>query len=194
MSNAPGRSTLHLVLLAVGGLGVVLAPLALSAVGESLVVSDRLRPSDAIFVVDGAGTTRELEAASLYHRGFAPFVVVVNSGQASVVGNAGVPRSGILLMEDTGTNTRTELTADFKYAQVRGFRRIIFVTSASHTRRVRIIWNWHSNGVVDAIVHPTPFEPFGPDAWWRSRAESRRVLHEVGGIIAFVMLSVAGRG
>lgn len=56
---------------------VALARIALPAVGLFLLVADPLEPSDAIFLLEGGTPARELEAAALYRRGYAPVVVVV---------------------------------------------------------------------------------------------------------------------
>ena len=62
---------------------------------------------------------------------------------------------------------------------------MIIVTSPSHTRRVRMIWDARHGATLAALVHPTPYETFDARRWWRSRHGVAAVIHEVGGIVNF---------
>lgn len=84
-------------------------------------------------------------------------------------------------------NTRQELAAHFTHAQARGWRRVIIVTSPSHTRRVRLIWNGGYQAEVAALVHPTPYERFEPDRWWRSTRSLETGLYELAAIANFLI-------
>jgi uncharacterized SAM-binding protein YcdF (DUF218 family) len=185
---------------------VVLAAVSLPAVGLFLVIADPLRPSDAVFVLEGRTPARELEAAALYHGGWAPIVVLTRArdpvpeitrqlaGQpraheiaGRVLRHRGVPPSAIVLLDSGVENTAQELAADFALARERGFRRVILVSSASHTRRVSLIWSRRYAERIPAIVRPTTYEPFPADRWWRSRHAVEAALHEYFGMLNFVL-------
>jgi uncharacterized SAM-binding protein YcdF (DUF218 family) len=195
-----GLAVLALAMLAVGALF-----LGLPALGRWLVVADPLEPSDAIVVLDGQTPARELEAAALFHRGLAPRVVVARArdpyqraremaGEPSpqaralrVLVHVEIPREAIQALERTVENTADELAVDFDHARARGFRRLILVTSPSHTRRVRVIWNARYQAVLPALVHPTRYDPFDTARWWRSRRGLESAAHEIAGILNFAV-------
>jgi uncharacterized SAM-binding protein YcdF (DUF218 family) len=180
---------------------------SIPAVAAWLVVADPLQPSDAIFVLEGRTPAREVEAAAVYHRGLAPIVALSHArdplsiarrlarlppGQdtASVaLRNLGVPDRAILRLEPEVENTVEELAVIADVSRARGFRRIILVSSPSHTRRIRMIWDARPRGVA-ASVYPTSYETFDPHRWWRSRHGVETMLHELGGIVNFKLGSV----
>lgn len=187
------------------GVFAVLLVLGAQAVGPFLVVADRVEPSDAIIVLEGGTPAREVEAATLYRRGLAPVVVlalardptpvarhlagepVLQERAARALQYAGVPRQAIVRLERQVDNTAQELQVDFEHARARGFRRVILVTSPQHTRRVRVVWNARYQARIPAFVHPTPYEPFDPGRWWRSRRYLEASLHELAAIAHFLL-------
>jgi uncharacterized SAM-binding protein YcdF (DUF218 family) len=194
-----------LLLLGLAALVLAATVAGLPVLGRWLVVADPLQASDAIIVLDGATPVRELEAAALYHRRLAPRIVVprardpyagvrVLAGEPSpqersvrVLLHVGVPRLAIETLEREVENTAQELDADAAHGLARGYRRVILVTSPAHTRRVRIIWNRRHQAALAALVHPTPHARFDPGRWWQSRRGVEEALHEVAGIVHFLV-------
>lgn len=196
----------RLVAVTALGLGVTLALLmGLPAVGPFLVVTDPMAPADAIFVLDGGTPTRELQAVALYQLKLAPTIVLSRghdrfgavrqmAGEptrqersAHVLAHTRIPEAAVVRLDREVANTSEELAVDFEYAQARGFRRVILVTSPMHTRRVRIIWNFRYQRTIPALVSPTSYETWDPQRWWRSRDSLGRVLHELVGIGHFLI-------
>lgn len=194
-----------LLALAVAAATLAAVFAGLPALGRYLVVADALEPSDAVIVLDGRTPARELEAAALFHQGLAPRVVLARGRDPYEVAHAlageptpqaralralshlKVPREAIEVLERVVENTADELEVDFGHARSRGFRRVILVTSPSHTRRVRMIWNARYQATLPAIVHPTPYDPFDVARWWRSRRGIEAALHETAGILHFMI-------
>jgi len=196
-----------LALIALGLLALALAalPFALRAAGRFLVVADPLEPSDAIVVMDGGRPAREVEAAALYRRGLAPRVVLslgrdpmpvarrlageppLQEQSARALVHAGVPPDAVVRIRREAENTREELAIVREWAEHAGLRRVILVTSPHHTRRVRLIWDAHHQAHVAALVHPTPYEPFDPTRWWRARRTLEKGLHELFGVLHFLV-------
>ncbi|MGH7312485.1 MAG: YdcF family protein [Candidatus Rokuibacteriota bacterium] len=194
-----------LLLGLVGLLVCLLLVLGIFRVGPYLVVADRLEPSDAIFVLAATGPARLVEAASLYRRGLAPVVVVSlppdtlrvarelagepapQERAVRALVHAGVPRQAVARLDRVVVNTDEELGVDFDYARTQGFRRVILVTSPSHTRRVRMIWNAYHEARLPALVHPTPFEEFNGARWWRSSRSLEKVFYELAAITHFLL-------
>jgi uncharacterized SAM-binding protein YcdF (DUF218 family) len=204
--SVPGRNLqllrrlIPLLVIIVVAAGLVI--LGLPALGAWLVVADPLAPSDAIFVLDGSTPAREVEGAALYHRRLAPVVGISRPRERNTIarrlarhppsqdvssaalGNVGVPNAAILRLDVEVENTAEELAVIADAARARSFRRIIIVTSPSHTRRVRMIWDAQSRPVT-ALVHPTSYESWDTQRWWRSRQGLESVVHELGGMVNF---------
>ena len=200
------RWFLGVVLVALGVAFVSLGAIALPAVGVFLVVADRLEPSDAIFVLDGRTPERELEAAALYHGHYARLIVLTlpsdpvppfayqlagapsrQERAAVVLEHAGVPSSAIVRLRRIVENLDQELEADFAFARSKGFRRVILVTSAPHTRRVKLIWQARFGRAPPARVYPTPWEAYAPERWWQSRRYLEWTAQEIAGIAHFYL-------
>ncbi|OLB43054.1 MAG: hypothetical protein AUI04_03305 [Candidatus Rokubacteria bacterium 13_2_20CM_2_64_8] len=148
---------------------------------------------------------RELEAASLYRLGYAPRVVVARgrdaisvarqvSGEPSrqeravrVLRHVGVPEAAVVTLSQEVDNTVQELAADFAFATKQGLRRVILVTSANHTRRVRVIWNSRYERRIPALVYPTSWEAYDARRWWASRRTMEETIHEALGIVHFML-------
>jgi uncharacterized SAM-binding protein YcdF (DUF218 family) len=187
------------VLVGVGALAFAGAP----ALGMWLVIDDPLVPSDAIFVLDGRTPSREVEAAALYQRRLAPIVGISHPRDAQEVARRlarlpspqdtaqaalvalGVPGRAVLRLQPEAQNTVEELAVIADAAAARGFHRLIIVTSPSHTRRVRTIWDARHRAAAVAVIHPTAYETFDARRWWRSRHGVEEVVHELGGILNF---------
>jgi uncharacterized SAM-binding protein YcdF (DUF218 family) len=202
------RSRLVAVLL-VGVAALVLAlAVAVPRLGAWLVVADPLERSDAIFVLDGRTPSREVEAVALYHRGLAPYIGLSlardpqrvarrvarmpppQEAARGILTTLGVPEGAILLMTKEVTNTEEELAAIAEMAHARGFRRVILVSSPSHTRRIRMMWDAGHERALPALVHPNGYDAFDGRRWWRARRSLEEVLHEVGAIVNFKLGSV----
>ena len=99
----------------------------------------------------------------------------------------GVPDERIVRLDRLVENTREELQVGFEYARAHGLRHVIIVSSPYHLRRVRIMWRSHFEGEVAALVRPTRYEPVDPERWWRSRRSLEDAVHEVVGIVHFLI-------
>jgi uncharacterized SAM-binding protein YcdF (DUF218 family) len=107
----------------------------LSSVANFLVVEDSLRPAAAIVSLAGQTPFREMEAAELYHAGWAPTVVIVRESPSAELGalerlgikkpepwelsravliQQGVPPAAIAMPEGEGLGTLEELQATYE--------------------------------------------------------------------------------
>ena len=62
---------------------------------------------------------------------------------------------------------------------------VILVTSKYHTRRVRLTWNYVTNGRSRAIVRAAAQDPFDPARWWRERRFVLAVVREYLGLVNY---------
>ena len=181
----------------------------LQQVAVWLVVEDRLERADAIVVVAGGTPAREAKAASLFREGWAPRVIisrpVVMSGIRELMAlgvrpldlqgesrltllQYGVPADRITAIATQVRTTEPELQLVHDAARADGYRRIILVTSAQHTRRVKAIWSRASHGSrLEGLVIPAPTDEFAVDDWWRRRRAAEAVLHEYLGLLALYL-------
>jgi uncharacterized SAM-binding protein YcdF (DUF218 family) len=165
--------------------------------------------ADAIVVVAGGTPSREAVAADLYRKRWAPRVVISrpflssNLRQLQALGvrsldeqgearlaleKLGVPGDRIIAVAEPARTTEPELDLVHKLARDKGYRRVILVTSAQHTRRVKTIWARASrkSGIAGLVV-PVPDSNFDVEHWWRSRRAAETVLHEYLGLTAIYL-------
>ncbi len=173
-------------------------------VGAWLVVSDPLQPARAIVVLSGLTPFRSMEAASIFHQGYAPEVWLFKddprgADQAfarlgirhipeeeydeQVLERLGVPKKSIRIMATSTTNTQNEFMLLLEELKRGGGERIILVTSPVHTRRCKAIWHILSGDRPQAILRADTFEPSDPQHWWRSTQDIQDVEHELLGLI-----------
>jgi len=190
--------TLAALLLLVTAVGL----LVFCDVGKWLVRQDPLQQSTAIAVLSGGIPTRALEAAALYHEGFAkeiwlthpdvhadalkPLGITIPSEDdfnTRVLRRAGVPLKAIHVLDTPIINTEEELGVISSALQASGGKRVIIVTNSSHTRRVHILWSKYYGSRGTAIVHAIPDDDYVANRWWRDPGSMGQVSHEVLGII-----------
>ena len=70
----------------------------------------------------------------------------------------------------------------------RGYRSILLVTSKYHSMRAGRIYRYLADGRVTIIVRPARDDDFQPDAWWRDRPSTRRVVIEYQKLLTFLLL------
>jgi uncharacterized SAM-binding protein YcdF (DUF218 family) len=201
------RRLVSVVVVGLAGLALALAALhgpILRSLGSWLHVEDPLEHADALVVLAGGTPWREATAAALWQAGWAPRVMISRpssrpdlqelielgirkldlQGESRAVLEAyGVPSDRIVAIEDAARTTEPELELVRAAAGARGYRRLIFVTSPEHTRRVRVTWSREAPGGPEGIVVATR-EDFPFDDWWRRRRAAESVLHEYLGLLA----------
>jgi uncharacterized SAM-binding protein YcdF (DUF218 family) len=206
-SNARGWRVLpNRVLLCTVVALVLIAVTTLSAlffgIGKWLIREDSLEPSTAIVVLSGGIPNRALEAASLYHDGYAKEIWLTHPDphedslkelgisypsedefNTRVLRRAGVPAKAIRVLETPIVNTGEELNAISAALKAKGGERVIIVTNKAHTRRVHILWAKYFGMRGQALVHGLPDDEYIADRWWKDPGSMAQVAHEVLGIV-----------
>jgi len=85
----------------------------LREIASFLIVEDSLQPAAAIVALGGQAPFRQIEAAKLYHAGWAPIVFIVREG-ASDESHA---------LQELGITTLPEWELSRKFLSIGGFRR-----------------------------------------------------------------------
>lgn len=194
--------------LFLGILGTLIALVATSSlivlldVGKWLVKEDPLQPATAIAVLSGSMPTRALEAAALYHEGYAKEIWLTHPDthadalkqlgisypseddfNTRVLRRAGVPAKAIRVLDSPIVNTAEELDVISLALKSKGGNKIIIVTNRAHTRRVHILWNRYFSSRGQLLTHGLPDDDFVAARWWRDPGSMSQVTHEVLGIM-----------
>lgn len=166
-----------------------------------LIVKADLASADAIFVFSGPGTYVERAdwAAKLYREKRAPLVVVSNEGllsgwsatdernlyfyelSARRLEQQGVARKDIRVMSGYDAGTYRESVKLCDYVSDQGFKRVLVVTSAYHSRRA--LWSvqraCRERSIQIGIDSPPPgWQTPRPEIWWAHRTGWRFVAAE----------------
>jgi uncharacterized SAM-binding protein YcdF (DUF218 family) len=162
--------------------------IAWSAARFLIVSSDAPERADVIFVLSGAASYKERTraAAQLFHEGRAPKIVLTNDGEQSGWSRAekrnplfveraaqelernGVPKDKIEILPTVVRHTTDEAALAHQEAEKVGWRSIIVVTSAYHTRRARLIWRdeFGDDAKIYFYAAPTGAQTPSPAMWW----------------------------
>jgi len=171
-------------------------------VGKWLVREDPLQQATAIAVLSGNIPTRALEAAELYHEGYAKEIWLTHPGthvdalkvlgivypseddfNIRVLRSQGVPSKAIRVLDTPIVNTADELDAISAALKSSGGQKVIVVTNKAHTRRVHILWTKYFASRGDVFVHGVSDDDFAADRWWRYSGSMTQVTHEILGIM-----------
>jgi len=183
---------------------VVSLAVTIRGVGHWLVVTDPLVHAQAIVVLSGHVPFRAMEAASIYHKGWAQEIwltkairpaqeealALLGIGYVSgemydreVLERLGVPPKAIRVLNEGIRNTADEVQVISRELKQAGGNRVILVTSKPHTRRVHIIWRALLGDTPEVIVRYAREDPFEPGRWWRNTKDALAVSRELFGII-----------
>ena len=193
--------SLSLWIVIMAFLGLLVPEYTIGLFSKFLVVQDKPQQSDAIVVMLGANTPdRVLKANELYQQGLAQRIVF---GTGFVHDRSNFPQefrwptpsfSYRLAFESLGFNqsnmlilntsqafdSSNELSAIAEYARSVGWNSIILVSSASHSRRVDLIWD----RVAPDIRHYTvPAPQAGLKEWWKSSRYRSILFREYGALV-----------
>lgn len=171
------------------------------AAARALVVGAEMERADALVVLGGSSAyvERTRRAAELFGEGRAPRVILTDDGQrggwssaeqrnpffveraAEELRRAGVPAASIEVLPRQLSSTHEEAEALRDHAAARGYKSLLVVTSAYHSRRAR----WTLRHVFDGSGVAVGLDAAGPGAqtprfatWWLSPGGWRQVAGE----------------
>ena len=142
---------------------------AFDALERLLEVEDEIGPADVLMVLAGGDGERELHAARLYRQDVAP-VVVISPAVTEVMGHpirldrmatrylrdAGVPAEAILVLPNSirVSSTYDEARLFAEFARLRGWRKVVVVSDAYHSRRSAMTFRKALGPSVQVIMSP----------------------------------------
>ena len=168
-----------------------------------LVVDQEPSPSDAIVILLGSSQPdRVLKAYQLYSSGVAPRIAygsgfVDKTTQAQVppqlvwlrnsdlytkaLESLSVPARDIeIISGEEAYDTATELKVIADYAKSANWKKIILVSTASHTRRIDMIWRRLGAGIAHEVV-AAPLPEL--QQWWKSGRMRREMGYHYAALI-----------
>ena len=171
----------------------------LAVAGHVLVSEDAIAAADAIVVSMGGENAAAVEAGQLYEQRIAPLILLPVWNEdgvedelrklgfpryappgilPSILERSGVPDSAIQNLPGIVDGTDTEVAAIAAFARQRQLASVLFLTSRPHTARARWLLTRQLPPGTRLYVRSPRTDKFSPDAWWRSRNESREVALE----------------
>ncbi len=176
----------RLLIFVTAGLGVVIAAalliFALWGAGAVLVITDPLKPMDAVVALSGGSMDRVDEAAKMYKEGYARRVVFTETtSQVASLGasytklykteaiSLGVPDRDILVTSKPASSTYDEAKAVLRLMNDQGFNSMIVVTDPYHSFRTRLVFREVFRDSGKSIrVRPSSGHWYRSTSWWLS--------------------------
>lgn len=182
-------------------LGGVLGIQAVKQMGNYLVVSDPLKPADAVAVLSGGGPERVEYASYLITKKYGKKLIFTDTGEENPLGGGsmndvmskqaaeeGVKRSKQYFAGDDVQSTLDEAKAVLKLAKDRKWESVIVVTDTFHSRRTRLIFTdvFRGSGIV-VRVNPVKVDDYwyDPSFWWKDANSRRATITEYGSLLAY---------
>lgn len=184
---------LVLILVLLAGLYLFRQPI-LRWVGGYWVVDEPPQHADAILLLgdDTYLAERAARAAELYHAGWAPRIVAsgrwlrpyfsIAELMEHDLRNRGVPPEAIVRHASRAANTYEEALSLRQLVREQGWRRVLVVTSNSHTRRARYIFRKVMEPAVAIRVVAAADSSYDPRSWWHTRAGVKTFFYETVGM------------
>ncbi len=183
------------VLILAVGAAVWQAPL-LQAAGNFLVISDTLRPADAIIAIGGDGRERIATAASLINGGYGRWLVISGGPYGEGLNSATAMRQqataeGIgaerMLVDDRAESTYENAVGSARLMKSRGLHAAILLTSPYHTRRAATVFSgvFRPEGLQVRVLAVDDGH-FTVDRWWTREFDRRLVIREYEKLLAFL--------
>ena len=201
-STALPSHLFSLILGTLALLGTTTGLVILLAAGKWLVREDPLEDATAIAVLSGNIPTRALEAARLYHDGYAKEIWLTHPRAHADVLNVlgiyypresdfnvwvlreqGVPEKAIRVLNAPIANTAEELDVISAALKAAGGQRVIIITNKAHTRRVHILWHMYFRSRGELIAHAVSNDDFEASDWWKTPGGRAQMNHELLGIM-----------
>lgn len=194
------RPAIILVLVGLVGMAIPRTRVAtLQALGQALIANDPVSPADVIVISVDADSAGVLEAADLVRSGISKTVAVFGEPPRSAdleFQRRGIPHDdeasraleelqslGIVnpVRIPTAVNgTTAEGRALSSWVGERGFRSILLITTADHSRRTRrVIRRALKDQQIHIAIRASRYSDFDPAAWWQSRTGVRTEIIEL---------------
>jgi uncharacterized SAM-binding protein YcdF (DUF218 family) len=184
-------------LLAVVAVAAVFRGPLLRAAGRFLVVVDTSAPAEIAFMTADTGPGGRLELADLFAARAVNRVGVLSADPTpavresirrgvppedprTILAKLGVPPKAIVIVPAGEGGTTDSAAALARWMASNGMPRVVVVTSATHSRRLRrALGRTLPDGGGTVLIHAPRVDPFRPSDWWRRRSTRREGIVEL---------------
>lgn len=172
---------------------IVTHPIYLRAIGNFVIINDKIEKADAILVLSGDNPSgdRLKNGIKLLKDKWANKLVLSGNFIAWQTNLAdimekqalylGANKENIIKIRHRSDSTSEESKKLLKVFKQFHIKKVIFVTSNYHTKRAKRILNRGFNDEIELLAFPvkdTYFYP-DPDNWWKSRIQAKTLLQEL---------------
>ncbi len=174
---------LLVIITLVGGIYLLRFPI-LRGIGNTLIKEDTPQKSEAMFILSGQADERVSYALYIdKEMGLAPKIITLGAGISPTlqaidmsVTDAEIARQSLIMggvdslrieALPIGTSTYEESEEILGFSQVRGYKKIIILSSKFHTRRVRSVFRdkFREAGIEVVIMGAEP-KDYELEKWW----------------------------
>lgn len=177
----------------------------LSLIGKFLVIDEAPVCSDAVIVLNTGVEyyPRLIEAAGLYNQGYVKKIVINGNRKTDTLRRLeelgleyccpwyedrlrilelyGIPREDVITISAEDVyDTITEANAVGDAITGKGISLVLIVTSKSHTKRAKHIWQHVIGNELKIKMISAKDDPYDPEGWWKSGRQIKWVLSEYG--------------
>jgi uncharacterized SAM-binding protein YcdF (DUF218 family) len=175
-------------------------PYFLKKIGYFLIFEQEPQKADVIVVLNGRDTERSLAAVDLYKGGYAKLLIMAHIAKQPgtdefwkrVGGNLngkvffqraieamGVPEESFRFIGTGVTSTYDEALTTKEFLKKNGYTSILLVTSKWHSKRAYLTFkSAFKNDGIKVTVHPSKYDTFNPDVWWKNEIDAEEVFGE----------------
>jgi uncharacterized SAM-binding protein YcdF (DUF218 family) len=102
----------------------------------------------------------------------------------------GVPEDSFKLIGEGVTSTYDEAKVTKKFLRENGYKCILLVTSKWHSKRAYLTFKsaFKDNHKIKIISHPSKYDTFNPDAWWKNDNDTETVFREYVRLIYYIVM------
>jgi uncharacterized SAM-binding protein YcdF (DUF218 family) len=184
-------------------------PYFLKKIGHFLIVGQRAGKVDAIVVLNGRDTERSLDAVDLYKGGYANLIILAQGSKQPgcdefwkrvgktfdgrlffqrAIEAMGIPENSFKLIGDGVSGTYDEAKATKRFMTENGYQSILLVTSKWHSRRAYLTFKSAlKNDGIKVTIHPSKYDTFNPDAWWKNEIDAEKVFEEYIRLVYYIL-------
>lgn len=174
-------------------------PNIIKAIGNYLIVSDKLEKCDAILVLSGDNGKGERvkEGVKLFKEGYGKYLILDgneigwNTYASDIMEKQAlslkVPRSAIIPVRINGNSTIEEAKVSRNVLIKKNFKNLILVSSSYHTRRAKWTFSKVLSGTdIKILAHPSTDHQYNPEKWWRERSSAKHFFYEYTKLIWYM--------
>jgi len=185
-----------LIILVLIGFGKLTAKHWAPLIAKFLVINESPKISDIIIIPSGTDDgDRIRHGVNLYKKGFASKILLSGSSylwnetkidlMKIYTMKLGVPEDAIIVDHDSGSTVGNALAAK-EVVLKRGFRSVLIVTSPTHTRRIKMVFQKIFPKDIRIAVSSASLN-FDINRWWEIQAIRREVFYEYFVFLYYVL-------